>query len=90
MVPPGSYPGKLYGLCKSHLDGYPLRPVITRVNTPEYNLARYLDSYIKPNIPKMFMLDCTNDFIIKLNKYPLKGHEKVVSLMWSLCSQMSL
>ena len=79
LIPSGSSPGKLYGLCKVHKDNYPLRPVISMLNTPEYELAKYLDGFIKPNIPDSYMLNSTNDFIEKLNAYPLKGHEKMVS-----------
>ena len=79
LLPTGSSPGKLYGLCKVHKDNYPLRPVISMLNTPEYELAKYLDGFIKPNIPATYMLNSTNDFIDKLNAYPLKGHEKMVS-----------
>ena len=79
LLPTGSSPGKLYGLCKVHKDNYPLRPVISMLNTPEYELAKYLDGFIKPNIPSTYMLNSTNDFIDKLNVYPLKGHEKMVS-----------
>ena len=34
IVYSGAQPGKLYGLCKVHKDGYPLRPVISMLNTP--------------------------------------------------------
>ena len=43
LIPTGSSPGKLYGLCKVHKDNYPLRPVISMLNTPEYKLAKYMD-----------------------------------------------
>ena len=49
------------------------------LNTPEYDLAKYLDGCIKPNIPDKYMLRSTSDFIDNLNNYPLKGNEKMVS-----------
>ena len=39
ITPSGSQPGKLYGLCKVHKDGNPMRPVISMVGTAEYHLA---------------------------------------------------
>ena len=79
MVPSGSSPGKLYGLCKVHKENYPLRPVISMINTPEYMLAKYLDSLIKPNIPARFMLSSTHEFVSKINSFPLIGNERMVS-----------
>ena len=46
LLPTGSSPGQLYGLCKVHKDNYPLRPVISMLNTPEYELAKYLDGFL--------------------------------------------
>ena len=42
LKPSGSQPGKLYGLCKAHKEGYPLRPVVSMLGTAEYGLAKYL------------------------------------------------
>ena len=79
LIPSGSQPGKLYGLCKVHKKDYPMRPIVSMVNTPEYELAKYLDSFIKPCIPSRFMLNSTQDFLEKLNAFTLKGNEVMVS-----------
>ena len=52
LIPSGSQPRKIYGLCKVHKEGQPLRPVVSMLSTAEYNIAKYLDSIIKPCIPK--------------------------------------
>ena len=49
------------------------------VNTPEYELAKYLDNFIKPNIPRKFMLGSTGEFLSKINEFTLKGSEHMVS-----------
>ena len=59
--------------------GHPMRPVISMIGTPEYELAKFLDSYIKPNIPKDFMLTSTSEFIDKLKLCSLRGNETMVS-----------
>ena len=79
IVPSGSQPGKLYGLCKVHKKDYPMRPIVSMVNTPEYELAKYLDNFIKPCIPKKYMLNSTQDFLEKINAFSLKGNEVMVS-----------
>ena len=79
LVPSGSQPGKLYGMCKVHKKDFPLRPVVSMINTPEYELAKYLDNFIKPNIPKKYILGSTQEFLSKINAFPLKGNEHMVS-----------
>ena len=79
LMESGTQPGKLYGLCKVHKDNYPMRPVVSMINTPEYNLSKYLDAYIKPNIPKRYMLNSTNEFLDKINEFSLNGNEYMVS-----------
>ena len=41
----GSTPGVRYGLPKVHKPGCPFRPIVSSVNTYNYNLASYLDVY---------------------------------------------
>ena len=79
LTPIGAQPGKLYGLCKVHKDGHPMRPIVSMIGTPEYELAKFLDGYIKPNIPKDFMLSSTSEFIEKLQIYHPQGNETMVS-----------
>ena len=39
-----------YGLSKVHKDGYPLRMVVSYVNSPFFNLATFLKDVIDKNI----------------------------------------
>ena len=48
LLPTGSTPGKLFGLIKIHKEDNPARPVISMVCFPEYKLAKFLDTIIKP------------------------------------------
>ena len=79
ILPTGSQPGKLYGMCKVHKEGYPLRPVISMLNSPEYKLAKYLDNFIKPNIPISFSCDSTDLFLDNLKAFSINPNMKVVS-----------
>ena len=69
--PVGCGPGKLYGLAKVHKNGTPVRPVNSMIGSPTYELAKWLDGYIKPNIPSTYSLDSTAQFIGDLNNFPL-------------------
>ena len=61
LKPSGSQPGVLYGLCKVHKgrDGTspPFRPILSAINTPSYNIAKFL-------VPLLSELT-TNEFVSK-------------------------
>jgi len=56
-----------------------MRPVVAMINTPEYKMSKYLDNFIKPNIPNRYMLKSTSDFLDKINSFSLTGDEFMVS-----------
>ena len=60
LIPVGSQPGKIYGMAKVHKEGVPLRPVVSMINTSEYFLAKYLDTFIQPNIPISYSVNFLN------------------------------
>ena len=84
ISPSGSQPGKLYGLCKVHKNGNPMRPVISMIGTAEYKLAKYLDEFIKPNINVRHSVDSTSAFMDKLKVFEFKEGDKLVS--FDVCS----
>ena len=45
-------PPWLYGLPKIHKSTVPLRPIVSSVNSPTYNLAKYLVTSLQPHIEK--------------------------------------
>ena len=44
----GSFPGKLYGLPKTHKAGVPLRPILSAVTCHHYRLAKFLVPLLSP------------------------------------------
>ena len=79
ITPCGSQAGKLYGLCKVHKSGHPMRPVISMVGTAEYKLAKFLDTFIKPNINVDYTVDSTSAFVDKLQEFQLQNGDYSVS-----------
>ena len=79
ITPSGSQPGKAYGLCKVHKVGNPMRPVISMLNTAEFKLAKYLDSFIKPNINSSYSVNSTSSFVDKLNDFKFGESDTLVS-----------
>ena len=76
---PGTGPGKLYGMAKVHKTDTPVRPVCSMINTPEYELAKFLDNLIKPYIPNQYMLFSTKQFLDKLKDFSILPGDKMVS-----------
>ena len=56
ILPCGSTPGVLYGLPKVHKPGYPFRPIVSSVNTYNYNLASYLVHILQPISKNQFTI----------------------------------
>lgn len=75
---------KLYGLIKTHKEGYPIRPVVSFVASPTYNLSRWLKDWfvnITDFTPK-FAIKNSSDLVKKLtspNLPPLPSASKVCS-----------
>ena len=44
----GSFPGKLYGLPKTHKIGFPVRPILSAVTCHNYKLAKFLVPLLAP------------------------------------------
>ena len=79
LLPSGSVPGKLYGAVKVHKIDNHARPIVSMIGAPEYNLARFLDSIIKPIMPGTYMIDSSNDLIDKLQQFNFNQKHHFVS-----------
>ena len=60
----GEYsPGYIYGNVKIHKEGNPIRPIISQISTPTYELSKTLDNIIKPYIPSKYMLKSREELL---------------------------
>ena len=60
----GEYsPGYAYGNVKIHKENKPLRPIISQIPSPLYNLSKRLNTILKPFIPAKYSLESTEEFI---------------------------
>ena len=48
------------------------------IDTPEYGIAKWLDAYIKPNIPSEFMLNSTEEFVNAIKEFPICSEDQLV------------
>ena len=55
----------MYGNPKIHKDpnNPPIRPTISQIRTPVYDVAKYVNEIIVKYMPKQFIINSTNDFI---------------------------
>ena len=67
------------GTVKVHEPNFPLRPVVSMVNTPEYALAKFLDNMIKPYLPLTRILKSTDHFTEELNEFSPNSQNTMVS-----------
>ena len=44
----GARPPRLYGLPKIHKEGVPLRPIVSNIGAPTYQLAKFLAGILSP------------------------------------------
>ena len=68
---------------KIHKKDNSARPVVSMINTPEYNLAEFLDKLTKPHLPKQYILDSTSHFTHKLIKKQFSFNEKQVMVKYN-------
>ena len=79
LKPTGSQPGRLYGMAKNHKEGCPLRPVLSAINTPEYALAKWLESCIKPFLNDNWSVQSSERFVNELNSIKPRQSDVCVS-----------
>lgn len=79
IQPCGSRAGVMYGLPKVHKKGTPIRPIISAMNTYNYNLAKWLEEILKQIVNQEYMLIDTFDFVNKVSQLNVKDHQKMVS-----------
>jgi hypothetical protein len=74
-------PGYIYGNCKIHKDekNPPLRPVISTIPTPTYEISKTINSIISEYMPKQYSVKSTHEFI-----EILKSHTPDNEIMGSL------
>ena len=79
LTPSGSSPGKMYDLVRVHKDNNPVRPVVSIIGTPGYQLAKFLDVIIKPYIPQTYTLQSNKQFLDRINNFQFDTNQKLVS-----------
>ncbi|XP_076031101.1 uncharacterized protein LOC143019348 [Oratosquilla oratoria] len=62
-------PGYLYGNVKTHKIGNPLRPIISQIPTPTYQLAKRLNALLTPLVPADYCYRSSTEFLDCVNSH---------------------
>lgn len=71
---------KLYSLVKNHKDDNPVRPIVSFVNSPTYELSKFLTDIISPIQTNKYDVKDSFDFFEKITKIILPANYKLISL----------
>ena len=82
----GSQPASIYGLPKLHKVQSsnaipPFRPIVSSVNTNNYQLAKYLCTLLQPLLPSTYTISDSFSFVQELKTID-PSNELMFSLMW--------
>ena len=75
----GSRPGILYGLPKIHKQGVPVRPVLSAIKTPYYNLSKFIVPLIEKYSKNEYTLNNSMHLIDELKEIELNDRMVMVS-----------
>ncbi|KAJ8019162.1 hypothetical protein HOLleu_42440 [Holothuria leucospilota] len=80
LTPRNSLPSRIYGLPKVHKEGIPLRPIVSSINSPSYNLARHLADILPPLSGKrMSYIKNSQHFVERAKKISIETTDILVS-----------
>ena len=80
LQPQCSAPPQLYGLPKIHKQGAPLRPIVSAIGSPTYDIAKFLTKIISPLTGKSdSFIKNSSDFAERVRNTVLNASDKMVS-----------
>jgi len=80
LNPTGSKPPRLYGLPKIHKEGVPLRPIVSNIGAPTYQLSKHLAEILGPLTGRSTQhVKNSSQFVQTLDSIILQPEEILVS-----------
>ena len=80
IYPSGTSFGRLYGLPKTHKANVPLRPILSAINTPTYQLAKFFVPILQQISCNDYTLKDTTNFLERLKAFDIKANHFMASL----------
>ena len=90
LSPTGSKPGILYGLPKVHKQGYPVRPILSAIRTPTYNMSKFLIPLIDKWATNEYTVKDTFNFVNEILNTENKNYTMVSFDIKSLYTNIPL
>ena len=53
-------------MAKNHKNGCPMRPVLSAIDTPEYHLAKWIETQLKPLLCDNYSVASSSEFVNEL------------------------
>ena len=73
-------PPRFYGLPKTHKNGNPLRPIVSFISSPTYNLSKYVAKMLKPlTCNSAYTVKNSTEFCGSIADINLQGDDELVS-----------
>ena len=72
---------RFYGLAKIHKANLPLRPIVSFVNSPTYNLSKFLCKIVSPLLKNLYSVKNSNEFANLIRSQCVGPNDIFVSLM---------
>ena len=91
----GSQPARIYGLPKMHKIQSrnvvpPLRPIVSSINTYNYQLAKFLCSFLQPHLPNTCTVSDSFSFVQELTTIDVSNKDMVSSDVMSFFTNIPL
>ena len=71
---------RMYGLPKVHKENWPLRPVVSYINTPSYFMAKFFNNILKSFPKPPSIIKISFEFISKIKNQNIPNHYTMMSL----------
>ena len=75
---------RFYGLPKIHKSSVPLRPIVSFVNSPTYNLSKFLSRVLSSLLKNNYSVRNSQEFVECIKNYSVEENECLVSFDVSL------
>ena len=79
IYPKTIIPPRIYGLPKIHKRDVPLRPIVSYIDTPVYELSKYVTEIIKPLQQNLRTISNSSDLLDKITHLEIENDEIMIS-----------
>ena len=80
VSPSGTRTPLFYGTVKTHKINHPLRPIVSSIGSPTYNIPKFVNSVLSPYVrDSPYFIENTQHFVEEISKLEIEDDEVMVS-----------